>query len=117
MKPVHIAYVLAILCGVGAWQVTVIPQSLMQMTVGPSLVPAVVVAGLSVLALLYGISAARGRQVDESQAEDQTPLPGATIDGLSGPGVMGVRGGVLKGVVCCPGKSIMAGLRESNRPD
>ena len=107
MKPVHIAYVLAILCGVGAWQVTVIPQSMMQMTVGPSLVPAVVVAGLALLALLYGISAARGRQVDESQAEDQTPLPGATTRLLSllGGGaafivLIGPLGFIIPGTLC-----------------
>jgi hypothetical protein len=67
----------------------------------------VVVAGLSVLALLYGISAARGRQVDESQAEDQTPLPGATTRLLSllGGGVafialIGPLGFIIPGMLC-----------------
>ena len=83
MKPLHVAFILAILSAVGAWQVTLIPESLKQMTVGPSLVPGVVVAGLSVLAILYGISAVRGRQVDESHAEDQSPLPGASTRLLS----------------------------------
>jgi hypothetical protein len=50
MTPLHVAIALALLCGVGAWQVTVIPESLMQMTVGPTLVPAAVVAGLSAAA-------------------------------------------------------------------
>ena len=77
MTPLRVAFVLALLCGVAAWQVTVIPESLMQMAVGPSLVPAVVVTGLAVLALLYGISAWRGRQADESLQDDQRPLPGA----------------------------------------
>jgi Tripartite tricarboxylate transporter TctB family len=77
MNPLRVAIVLAILCGVAAWQVSVIPESLMQMTVGPTLVPAVVVAGLAVLALLYGISAWRGRQADESLEEEHSPLPGA----------------------------------------
>ncbi len=77
MSPLRIAIVLAILCGVAAWQVSVIPESLMQMTVGPTLVPAVVVGGLAVLALLYGISAWRGRQADESLQEEHSPLPGA----------------------------------------
>ncbi len=77
MTPLRIALLLAALCGVAAWQVSVIPQSLMQMTVGATLVPAVVVAGLAVLTLLYGISAWRGRQADESLEEDQSPLPGA----------------------------------------
>ena len=77
MNPLRVAIVLAILCGVAAWQVSVIPESLMQMTVGPTLVPAVVVAGLAVLALLYVISAWRGRQADESLEEEHSPLPGA----------------------------------------
>ena len=83
MRPLYIAIILTMLAAVGAWQVTLIPESPMQMTVGPSLVPGVVVAGLSVLAVLYGISAARGRQVDESHAEDQSPLPGANARLLS----------------------------------
>lgn len=77
MTPLRVALILAALCGVAAWQVGVIPESLMQMTVGPALVPAVVVGGLSVLALLYGLSAWRGQQADESLQEDQRPLPGA----------------------------------------
>jgi len=66
MTPLRVALLLAALCGVAAWQVSVIPQSLMQMTVGATLVPAVVTAGLAVLTVLYGISAWRGRQADES---------------------------------------------------
>ena len=77
MTPLRVALLLAALCGVAAWQVSVIPQSLMQMTVGATLVPAVVTAGLAVLTVLYGISAWRGRQADESLQEDQSPLPGA----------------------------------------
>jgi len=107
MTPLHVAIALALLCGVGAWQVTVIPESLMQMTVGPTLVPAAVVAGLSVLALLYGISAVRGRQVDESHAEDQSALPGSTTRLLSllGGGVafialIGPLGFIVPGTLC-----------------
>ncbi len=77
MTPLRVALVLAALCGVAAWQVGVIPESLMQMTVGPTLVPAVVVGGLTVLTLLYGLSAWRGQQADESLQDDQQPLPGA----------------------------------------
>lgn len=77
MSPLHVAMALAALCGVAAWQVGVIPESLMQMTVGASLVPAVVVGALALLALIYGISAWRGHQTDESLAPDQGPLPGA----------------------------------------
>ena len=77
MNPLRVALILGVLCGVAAWQVGVIPESLMQMTVGPTLVPAVVVGGLSVLTLLYGLSAWRGQQADESLQDEQQPLPGA----------------------------------------
>ena len=83
MSPVHVAILLVSLCGLAAWQVTVIPESLMQMTVGPVLAPGVIVAALSVMALLYGLSAWRGRQTDESHGPDQSPLPGAHTRMLS----------------------------------
>lgn len=77
MTPLRVALAVGLLCAVALWQVFVIPESLMQMAVGPTLVPAVVTGGLSVLALLYAVSAWRGRQADESLQEDQSPLPGA----------------------------------------
>ena len=83
MTAFRLALLLAALCGMAAWQVTVIPQSMMQMTVGPVLAPAVIVAALSVLAVLYGVSAWRGRQTDESHAPDQSPMPGAHTRMLS----------------------------------
>lgn len=107
MKPIHIAFALAALFGVAAWQVSVIPESLMQMAVGPSLVPAAVVAGLGLLALLYGISALRGRQVDESHAEDQSALPGANTrlisllaGGVAFMALIGPLGFVVPGTLC-----------------
>lgn len=83
MSPLRLALLLLSLCAVAAWQVTVIPASLMQMTVGPVLAPAAIVAGLSLVAVLYGISAWRGRQVDLSQEAGQEPLPGANARLLS----------------------------------
>ena len=77
MTPLRVALLLLALCGVAAWQVTVIPKSLMEMTVGPTVAPAVIVGALALVALLYGVSALRGREVDVSQAPDQQPLPGA----------------------------------------
>lgn len=77
MTPLRVALLLLAICGVAAWQVTVIPQSLMEMTVGPTLAPAVIVGTLALVALLYGINALRGREVDMSHAPDQQPLPGA----------------------------------------
>ncbi len=107
MTPLRLAFLLAALCGVAAWQVTVIPESLMQMTVGPVLAPSVIVAALSLFALLYGISAWRGRQTDESHAPDQSPLPGSGTRMLSllGGGVAFIAlviplGFVIPGTLC-----------------
>jgi hypothetical protein len=77
MTPLRVALILIAICCVAAWQVTVIPESLMQMTVGATLVPAVIVGGLALVSVLYGISAWRGRQVDDSLEEGHTALPGA----------------------------------------
>jgi hypothetical protein len=107
MTPLRVALLLAALCGVAAWQVTVIPVSLMQMTVGPVLAPGVIVGALSVFALLYGVSAWRGRQADESAEPDQSPLPGANGRMLSllGGGVLFMAlviplGFVIPGTLC-----------------
>ncbi|WP_396435078.1 tripartite tricarboxylate transporter TctB family protein [Limnohabitans sp.] len=107
MTPVRLALLLLAVCGVAAWQLTVIPQSMMQMTVGPVLAPAAIVAVLSLVALLYGWSAWRGRQVDLSQDEGQAPLPGSTTRLLSllGGGVAFIvlvipLGFVLPGTLC-----------------
>jgi hypothetical protein len=83
MTPFRVALLLVALCGVAAWQVTVIPASMMQMTVGPVLAPGVIVAALSVFAVLYGISGWRGHQTDESLAPEQSALPGAHVRVLS----------------------------------
>jgi len=83
MTPLRLALWLLAVCGVAAWQLTVIPQSLMQMTVGPVLAPAAIVAGLTLVALVYGLSAWRGHQVDLSQEAGQEALPGSTTRLLS----------------------------------
>ena len=107
MTPLRVAFLLAALCGVAAWQVTVIPESMMQMTVGPVLAPGVIVAALSAFAVLYGVSAWRGRQTDESHAPDQSPLPGsnARVLSLLGGGVAFIvlvipLGFVIPGTLC-----------------
>ena len=83
MSPLRLAFLLMALCGVAAWQLSVIPESMMQMTVGPVLAPAAIVTVLSLVVVLYGISAWRGRQVDLSQEEDQSALPGSSTRLLS----------------------------------
>lgn len=107
MTPTRLAILLIAIVAVAGWQVTVIPQSLMQMTVGPVLAPAVVVTGLGLLVLLYGWSAWRGRQVDVSQAADQAPLPGSRrrLASLLGGGIafmalVGPLGFVLPATLC-----------------
>jgi hypothetical protein len=107
MTPFRVALLLAALCAVAAWQVTAISESMMQMTVGPVLAPTVIVAALSLFAVLYGISAWRGRQADESQGPDQSPLPGASTRMLSllGGGVafmvlVSPLGFVIPGTLC-----------------
>ena len=77
MTPSRVALILLVVFAVAAWQVTLIPESAIQMAVGPVLVPAVIVGALTLFSVLYGISAWRGRQVDESLAPEQTPLPGS----------------------------------------
>ena len=107
MTPLRLAVLLLAIAAAAIWQVTVIPQSLMQMTVGPVLAPAVVVGGLAVLALLYGVSAWRGRQVDESHVPGQEPLPGSQrrLASLLGGGVafmalVALLGFVLPATLC-----------------
>ncbi len=76
MTPLRLALLLMVIVAVAVWQVTIIPESFMQMTVGPVLAPAVVVGILGGLALLYGWSAWRGRQADQSLLPEHEPLPG-----------------------------------------
>ncbi|MGA1326784.1 MAG: tripartite tricarboxylate transporter TctB family protein [Rubrivivax sp.] len=77
MTPLRVALLLAVVCAVAAWQVTVIPESAIQMAVGPVLVPAAVVAALAAVTAAYGASAWRGRQIDEATDPAAAPLPGA----------------------------------------
>lgn len=78
MNPFRVAAVLAVIGLVAAWQLTVIPESAIQMTVGASAVPTAVVALLILLTLLYAISSWRGGQADESLEEGQSALPGSS---------------------------------------
>jgi hypothetical protein len=78
MTPLRVALALLLVCALAAWQVSIIPQSLMEMAVGASLVPAGVVAGLSLASAAYALSAWRGRQSDESLEPEHAALPGST---------------------------------------
>ena len=83
MTPLRVALALLTLCLVAIWQTTLIPESLMQMAVGPTLVPKVVVAALTLLAVVYGIRAHKGLEADEAQSEGQDPLPGSMSRAIS----------------------------------
>lgn len=101
MTPLRVALLLGLLCGVAAWQALVIPESAIQMAVGPSLVPAVIVGLLGLTSALYAISAWRGRQVDESLVEGAQPLPGglARVAFLVAGGLVFMAGVSLAGFV------------------
>jgi Tripartite tricarboxylate transporter TctB family len=83
MKPTHVGAILAFICAVAFWQLGQIPESAIQMAVGPSAAPRAVVAFFAVVTVLYCISAWRGRQVDDSLEPEQSALPGATLRLLS----------------------------------
>lgn len=78
MTPTHVSLLLALVCLVAGWQVIRIPKSAIEMAVGPSLMPALIVAGLSIVSLLYGVSAYRGLQADDASDLERVALPGST---------------------------------------
>ena len=73
MTPFRVALLLLTLCGVAAWQVSVIPESMMQMTVGPVLAPAVIVAALSAFAVL-SIRRSTSSKSDKISSTSMTPM-------------------------------------------
>jgi hypothetical protein len=79
MTPARVAAILAAIGLVSLWQLTLIPESAIQMTVGAQLVPAVIVGLLLLLTGIYAFGAWRGKQVDESHSEGQSALPGSTL--------------------------------------
>lgn len=64
---------------VAAWQVFLIPESAIQMTVGAREVPATVVLLLGIVIVAYGWGAWRGRQPDLLGEGGQPPEPGARL--------------------------------------
>lgn len=78
MSPRVLAGLLLLFVGIAAWQVTRIPASPMYAEVGATLVPAVVTGLLGLLAVSYGVSAARGAAPDAIGEPGQEPLPGSS---------------------------------------
>jgi Tripartite tricarboxylate transporter TctB family len=79
MTPVRLGAIFALICALAVWQLGAIGQSAIQMTVGPAGVPRAVVALFALMIVIYTISAWRGQQVDESDAPDQSALPGGGL--------------------------------------
>ena len=107
MTPWRLALLLAALAAVAAWQVTVIPASAIEMTVGATLVPGLVTGLLATLVVLYGLSAWRGRQPDESAPPGAEPLPGSSLrlisllgGGIAFMATVGPLGFVTAGTLC-----------------
>jgi len=93
---------LLLLVGVAAWQVGLIPESAIRMAVGPSLVPGVVVLALGLTAVVYAVSAWRGRQPMDEDAETGSNLRVASLLGGGLVFMLGVSwlGFVLPATLC-----------------
>lgn len=78
MTPIRVSLLLGLVCLMAGWQVIQIPESAIEMAVGPALMPALIVAGLSLVSLLYGIGAYRGLQADDAADPEQAALSGST---------------------------------------
>lgn len=107
MTPTRVGFLLISLCLIACWQVLNIPESAIQMAVGPALAPASIVGLLLCLAFLYTLSAWRGRQVDEASEPSQAALPGAAYrmlallsGGVVFMGTVSFAGFVLPATLC-----------------
>lgn len=70
------AIALLAVVAVAAWQVAVIPQPTTYSVVGPSAMPAALVALIGVLAVAYLVQSLRGRSADVLDEPHEAPLPG-----------------------------------------
>jgi putative tricarboxylic transport membrane protein len=73
---VTFAFALIAVVAVAAWQVVVIPTPPAFTSVGPSVMPAAVVAVLGLLAIAYLVASLRGRSPDVLHDPEEGPLPG-----------------------------------------
>ncbi len=67
---------LLVLCAIGIWQVTVIPESTMYSEVGPILAPSAVIAALSVLGFIYLTLSMKNKNPDCIESDDGVPIEG-----------------------------------------
>jgi hypothetical protein len=107
MTPIRVSLLLGLVCLVAGWQVAQIPQSAIEMAVGPSLMPALIVAGLSLVSLLYGISAYRGLQSDDAADPEHAAVSGSTTRllfllgaGVVFIGLVGLVGFIPSAILC-----------------
>lgn len=77
VMPRIVSLLLAVFWCVAAWQVFLIPESAIQMTVGAREVPGAVVILLGGIIALYAVGAWRGHQPDLGGEGGQEPEPGA----------------------------------------
>jgi hypothetical protein len=67
---------LLVLCAIGIWQTTIIPESTMYSEVGPILAPSVVIASLTVLGIIYLILSMKNKNPDCIESDDGVPIEG-----------------------------------------
>ena len=74
-----IASFLLVFCALAVWQVSIIPESIIQSEVGPILAPSILVALLSILCVFYLFTTISNKAPDcTHQAEDRPLKGGAT---------------------------------------
>jgi len=62
------------LCGIGIWQVLIIPESSMYSEIGPVLAPAAIITALTLLGIIYFLKSIQGLSPDCIENEDEIPL-------------------------------------------
>jgi hypothetical protein len=77
VSPRPLSLLLVAAWAVAAGQVSLIPESMIQMTVGARETPAAVVTLLGLCIVAYAVSAWRGRQVDLRAGDGEAPESGA----------------------------------------
>ncbi len=114
------ALVLLVLAAAAAWQVSVIPSVPAGTSVGPAAMPAAVVAGLSLLSLVYLARAWRGSAPDMSTDANESPLEGAggrlglALAGLAS--MLALIGPAGVGPACVSAFVLFARAFDSRRP-
>jgi putative tricarboxylic transport membrane protein len=70
------AVALLVVVAIAAWQVALIPEPTIYSAVGPTAMPAALVALIGALGIAYLVQSLRGRSADVLDDPEETPLPG-----------------------------------------